>query len=186
MNQNKKNHNESEDNSFIETVAEARLRLKENLPNGLKCPVCGQFAKLYHRQINMSMSMAIIVIAKQQRLITNPSLDPWVDVTKMNLRGGDYGKLRWWGLLEKRDLREDEAEDKKSSGRWRCTEKGLLFVRNQIEVPKFVYIYDNRKCGESAEMTNIAGTITKRFNYKELMEWHDDNEKEKLKDNVEI
>lgn len=141
--------------------------------DGVICPCCDQFAKLYRRKLHSGMARALIAIATVQNRVEVAELDGinfYVETPKLRFSNGDYGKLRWWELLEQRPLKyDDEKEEKKNSGRWRLTQKGMQFVKGEISVPREVFMYNNTVQGFSSDMITISEALGKKFNYPELM-----------------
>lgn len=118
---------------------------------GVCCPACGQRVQRYSRQIYNTMVQGLKFIAQ------NPG-------TKSNkiLRfqgGGDYAKLIHWGLLEKHE----------KDGSWAITAKGLAFLRGEIMVPKYVYIYNSIVFGRSEEHVNVYQCADKGFVFEDTL-----------------
>jgi hypothetical protein len=145
-----------------ETLAEARDWLRERVDDGETCPCCGQFAKVYRRRIHATMA---------RDLITFHKLSPdgeWVHVpTALVLRGGDFAKLAFWGLIEERGGERGDGSDR--VGWWRTTRLGRSFVRGAVPVPKYARIYNGRCLGLAGEALYIREALGKRFDYAELM-----------------
>lgn len=53
-------------------------------------------------------------------------------------------KLQYWNLIKRLGL-----------GWWELTEKGKMFATGEIDVPKFVWTYDNKTTRVSLKMINI-------------------------------
>ena len=81
---------------------------------------------------------------------------------------GDYAKLRFFGLLQKRDDRREDGSDR--NGFWRITDLGTQFSDGLIQVPSFVYVYDNAPLpAPDAPLVWIEEVLGTRFSYAELM-----------------
>ncbi len=143
--------------------------------DGVVCPCCDQFCKLYRRKLNSGMARALIAIATVQNRVETQTreldINFFVETPKLRFSNGEYARLRWWGLLEQRKLRQDEKEsgEKKNSGRWRLTDKGRQFVEGKIRIPRDIFIYNNVVTGFSIEDISIHEALGKKFNYDELM-----------------
>ena len=48
----------------METIKEAKEHLRNNFEEGIDCPCCGQFVKLYKRKLNSGMAATLIRIVK--------------------------------------------------------------------------------------------------------------------------
>lgn len=146
------------------TIQQAKDWLRKRLKEGADCPVCNQRVQMYRRKINSGMARALIQIYRHAGT-------EWTRVQDIPdaPRGGDYGKLRFWGLLEPRG---DDAEDGNSAGYWRITDAGEAFVLGRLNVPSHVGTYNNRGYQlNDDEFTNIdiRAALGNKFDYDELL-----------------
>jgi len=146
------------------TLQEAKKIIDDGIKKGVRCPCCNQLCKLYHTALRANNAILLIAIYKLQI----SSGREWVHIlNELNPNNGDYAKLRHWGLLKPRG--DAPEKDVKSSGYWSITEKGKKFVLGQILVPSYVYLFNNKKYGESETMTDIKSSLGKKFSWRELM-----------------
>ncbi len=139
------------------TLERAKQELRERLDGGTTCPCCGQFAKRYRRKIYSSM-VRVLVQAYRKR-------PEWIHDSQYR-KCGDLAKLRYWGLLEERG---EEGDQTPSSGWWRITPLGEMFVTNQTRVPKYVYLYNAEVEGFSLEEISVVEAVGDKFDFWELM-----------------
>ena len=155
------------------TLEEAKEWLRGKFAKGADCPCCGQFVKLYRRKLNSSMAYAMILLAKHQKEIGGAWFhvpDYLSSVTSTaTIRGGDWSKLRYWGLIESDESIRDDGS--KRAGVWRVTEAGMAFAANDKSVPSHVHIYNGEAFSsyQTGETTNIEQALGEKFNYRELM-----------------
>ncbi len=142
------------------TLERAKQELRERLDGGTTCPCCGQFAKRYKRKIHSGMVRSLVFAYRSQ------GKDGWIHGSQMGAWGGDCAKLRYWGLLEERG---DEGDQTPSSGWWRITPLGEMFVTNQTRVPKYVYLYNAEVEGFSLEEISVVEAVGDKFDFWELM-----------------
>ena len=157
----------------LTTLEEAKAWLRSHFKKGATCPCCGQFVKLYKRSLNSSMAVALLLIHKHY--MRNPG-DGFIHVpsylsscvSTATVRGGDWAKLQYWGLIESdKEKREDGS---KRSGYWKITPSGTAFVLGDIRVAKYVYLYNSKPTGmQCHEDVSIYEALGKKFNYQELM-----------------
>lgn len=144
-------------------LGEAKEWLRERVDEGERCPLCTQFSKVYRRSIHGTMARTLVLAYREHEL-------DWfhlATLTKTTGRGGEEGKLRYWGLLEEESARR---EDGGRSGWWRVTERGREFVLGNVVVPKYALVYDGRLMSlDGDEMIDIRAALGKRFDYSELM-----------------
>lgn len=154
------------------TVDEAKAYLKVKAADGVLCPCCGQFVKVYPRPITGSMAYTLILI---YRYFQKPIHEDWLHVANYihglglpaNLYGGDFAKLRHWGLIEQKDGERDDGSNR--IGYYRITEKGKQFVLGKATVPARARIF-NKKCYSlTGKEISIRQALGKKFNYEELM-----------------
>lgn len=155
------------------TLAEAQFWLRRGVVgDGVECPCCNQFAKVYRRSISGSMALVLCLLEKHTR-----GYDGFIHVPRFlqranvgaAIRGGDWAKLAYWRLLEQ-DV--DEREDGSSRvGLWRTTPLGIAFARYQAVVPKYVWTYAGRVLEErtTEERISVKDALGTQFNYAELM-----------------
>lgn len=150
------------------TLEEARAQLYVGMDDGTSCPCCGQDVKVYRRTLNGPMCFLLIWLVLEH--LTAPR---WRNVREFpqiqNRRGGgDFAKLRYWGLIQPRDKDEDDPK-RRTSGDWRPTGRGISFVHGKITVPRAVYIYDTRLLRFDPVHTTIHQALGKEWDYHELM-----------------
>lgn len=143
------------------TLREARLHLLDHLEEGLTCPCCGQFAKVYRRSLNSGMARSLIEMYRAG------AAEDFIHLpTTISLRSREEGKLRFWGLVEEDvGVREDGGR----AGWWQLTRKGRLFVRDRLAVPKYVLLYNNTFQSFDGDEVRITDCLGDKFDYAELM-----------------
>lgn len=146
---------------------ELRAEVMAQIEDGITCPCCGQYCRLYKRKLNAPMACALIWLVLRK---TDTKKD-WINIHESPLFqgrrvGGDFAKLEHWRLIESK-LNEDET--KRCSGLWRPTEKGVAFVEKRITVPAKVHLYNNVIHGWSEEHITIIDALGEKFDYGELM-----------------
>lgn len=139
-----------------------------------RCPCCGQPAKRYRRLLNSNMAEALVRI--KQAHDRNPEVE-WIDVPHLLKNtprrwsngewGGDYAKLRYWGLLEQATgLRADGSS---RNGLWKITALGRQFASGDVRVPSHAFDFNGECLGLDNDMQiNIRGVHN--FNYEELIQ----------------
>lgn len=153
-------------NPKLTTLRQAKEHLRKNFEEGVNCPCCGQFVRLYKRPINSTMARALVWIAGESQ----KSKGGWVDVPakapKWLTKTNQHTTLRWWGLLERMP---NEESYKKHSGVWRPTKKGIAFALGETKVPQYILHYNNKVIGQSDETVDISEAFGVKFDYKEVM-----------------
>jgi len=150
-------------------LAQAKRVVEDGLVDGVECPCCGQLCKLYRRKLNSAMAASLIYLV---RIHLRKAFGEWTHVNELPIlqgrhAGGDFAKLAYWGMIL---AAPNDDPDKRCSGLWKASEHGVAFARNQIRVPRFVYIFDDRMHGSSDEQTSIIEALGDRFSYTELMD----------------
>lgn len=153
-----------------DTLAAARQRFfDEAQRNGYVCPCCERFGKFYRRKLNSQMARTLIRMYRLSMGAKAPPL-PWLDIDSIltsRAAQADYGKLRYWKLVENKP--NEENPEQKDSGLWRITLAGIVFARGNIALPKYKIIYNDEVRGESEEKVTIYEALGEKFNYADLM-----------------
>jgi hypothetical protein len=150
-------------------LSEARAELRAHLPEGVTCPCCDQYAKLYRRTITATMARSLILIDRWCR--AHPS--EWLHIPSYltQLRANatnDAALLRHWGLIEGQGGEREDGS--KRVGFYRVTELGHAFANRAAQVPCYALLYSQELLGLTGEPVGIEEALGTRFNYAELME----------------
>lgn len=157
------------ENPKITTLERARNWLSAHLSEGARCPCCHQYTKIYQRKLYSSMAASLVALYKKaddgawvhkRDLVKHPTLST-------TFGGGDFAKLSYWELIEEKA--KDDSEDKRTSGWWRITPKGIQFVTSRCLVPEYIELYDGRLIGFSGKQITITEALGKKYSYSELM-----------------
>lgn len=149
----------------------AKKLVEKNLVNGIRCPCCGQFAKVYKRTITSSMAYCLIALANKTKCEPDHFMhvrDLGSDLRSAHFFGsGDFAKLLYWDLIATMSSKDTS---KRSSGMWCITQKGVDFVLGKITVPKNALLYDGKLIGLVGKPLNIKDALGKKFHYQDLMD----------------
>jgi len=132
------------------TLKEAKEHLRQNWDKGTGCPCCGQLVKLYKRKLNSGMAITLFRIYQYNGF--NPvHVKDFLKDNKLR-NNHDWTLLKHWGLL-KEEYNEDE--DKKHSGVYHLTQRGVYFLTTKLTLPKHILIYNNKFQGFSHNLTTF-------------------------------
>lgn len=155
-----------------ETVADARERLWDLAHDkGARCPCCNSHTKIYRRKFNSRMARVLIHV----RTICEKYPGRYLEfgnylAKKISMIAGDHGKLRWWGMIEKKPRPpKGVPSGAKSEGLYRVTDRGFHFVRGQLTVPSHCIEYQSNPLTFDGPLIDIEWALGKSFNYQELM-----------------
>lgn len=151
----------------METIEEAKNHIKEKWHEGVECPCCTQRVQLYHHKLGGLPLVMLCALYRHDFY----NRDDYQHVSKMDgyNGNGDFAKLRHWGLIEEMPKDPDD-EVRRTSGYWKITARGRLFVENAKPVPSHAYLFDSRCFGYSEKMVTFSQALPKKFNYTELMQ----------------
>ena len=152
----------------MDTIKEVKSYLREKFGDGARCPCCGQFVKLYKRKLNSGMTLFLIGLYNLSKHKKGAYFKNQTIMKKMNINTSslDYSIIKHFGLMEEE---KNDLTDKKNSGYWRITQKGIDFVSQKIEVPSHVHLYNNKVLGFSDTKTNVVKSVGSKFNFDELL-----------------
>jgi hypothetical protein len=152
----------------LDALSQARVMVFSNWIEGVDCPCCGQFVKLYHRRLNRGMAWSLIQIYKY---FQQEGCEEWLHVEhhlKRNPLASDFTKLAYWDVIEEYGGVRDDGS--KRVGLWKITQLGKDFVEGKILLPSHVFLYNDTFHGlDQASMTTIEECLGKAFNFTELM-----------------
>jgi hypothetical protein len=148
-------------------LTEAQDWVTKNRGEGCVCPCCGQIAKIYKRKLNNGMALELIALYKLSMAEQDTEYFHHTKFAKLTC--GEISKLVYWGLTEEKP-KSTEDNSIKTSGYWKITPNGKLFVENELSVQSHVYLYDAKLLGFSDERITIIESLGKKFSYSELMQ----------------
>lgn len=115
------------------TLRQSRNFVKKNVHNGILCPCCNKYVRVYKRKLHAEMARFLINLIKVYAVKQD-----WVNVreviTTNTKRSTDGSYLVHWGLVVKH---EDWT------GYYRPTVEGVQFALGKIAVPKHVFLLNN-------------------------------------------
>lgn len=120
------------------------------------CACCGQTVGLYRRTITPAMATVLRLIAVEG----SATPEGYVNVpqvlarqgTGVVVRGGEYGKLKFWGLIEPETTSEG-SHSKVHVGWWRVTQRGKRFLAGETREYRYIWIYNDTYVGYDASQT---------------------------------
>lgn len=140
---------------------------------GIICPCCGQLAKVYRRSITRSMAKVMVAMYDANR--EEPT--GWRDVPEVlrltpylrgpASQGGDWGKLVYWGLVER--WAEDRGDGSTRCGKARLTDLGISFLRRKATVQRYAYVYDSECVGLGGPDVGIDDSLPRDFNFQDIL-----------------
>lgn len=147
------------------TLAEARKFVRDSREFGAECPCCGQIAKIYKRS-----PYRRIVVALMRLYWLNRQKEGWYYIDSIygagDKKGGDFAKLRFWGLVV---LKSQSIGDKRTSGLWHITVRGIEFVERKLRIQPNALIYNNECFGFSGEPQLIDHFLGQGFSYARIL-----------------
>jgi hypothetical protein len=145
-----------------DTLSKAKRQVEHLLEEGSDCPCCGQMCKLYPRPLHAQMAAWLIWLVRE-----HVKTGDWVDVKTSPVRGGDYAKLVYWGLVK--HMPKDESDTKRrTSGMWKPTFKGILFAKRKRRAPDRAFVFNNQVRGFSDRWIDVVEALGKGFDFEQL------------------
>lgn len=115
------------------------VALLDDPHRGVECPCCGTAIRSTTIHLDRNLVRQLIWFVKEAD--ENENLK-WVDVPTAApawiIRSRSYNRLRYFGLLERKDYITKLSPEKK--GLWRPTNNGVLFVRGDYWAPEAVTV----------------------------------------------
>lgn len=155
--------------SDLITIEEGKQYLRDNWENGVSCPCCNRNVKLYKRKINSGMSLFLIGLYRLNRKFPREVFfknKDAMEIMGINTSSLDYSVMKFFDLISDEPTTDSE---RRNSGLWRITQKGIDFIENKIRVQSHVLLYNNICYGFTNEFVDIRTSLGERFDYSELM-----------------
>jgi len=143
-------------NTAIEIV---KQWMAPQLKEGIDCPCCGRFTKVYQRNLNSGMVRFLIDFYNRHGT-NRVSIANYHVTDQQHAHHQEYEKLPKWGLM---------AHDNSNPRLWWLTELGCKFVNNQATVNKYIRLKHGILVGHSIEQVSVKQAIGTKFDYDELM-----------------
>ena len=105
------------------TISQGREYVNQHIKAGIKCPCCERVIKQRPRKLGKMQVENLLKL----HFYPNPDHEGWVKATDV-FAGGDYAKIRYWGLIEG------------VNGRWRVTEDGRRFLNKEIKLSEYAVV----------------------------------------------
>lgn len=149
------------------TLSEAKKYLHDNVSQGVICPCCNRYNKMYTRKITSSMAYGLILIYNSvrtdkfhlEKLLKEIDCPPSIR--------GDLSKFVHWGVLQK--YAGEKKDGNPSLGYYQITKIGVQFIFNEIKLPKYLMILNNEVIFEADEKITIRKAIQNKFYYNNLI-----------------
>ena len=156
-----------QDNLFT-SLQEATDWVNSNKRKGCVCPCCNQIAKIYKRKLIVNYVLGLFYLYKLHKQHPQTEFFHISEIKVTNNYFSAFAQLKCWELITEMDKPID-VKNKRTSGNWKLTEKGKLFVEGKIEVEQHVYMYNAEFLGYSDKKISIEEALGSRFNYTEMM-----------------
>jgi hypothetical protein len=155
-----------ESGDSLEREAERIRAVIDARGKGTFCKACAQLCACRPRTIHVTMARFLIGLVRRFEV-----KDQWYSVNETwakLIQCGDVGKLRYWDLAIGKELEESDG-DKRTSGFWKPTTKGIEFAHKQITVIKRMWDFDSKVYFSDGPQVDIEDCLNTKFSYKELM-----------------
>lgn len=152
------------------TLEDVKKYLREKSLEGCKCPACAQHVQIYRRTITSSMAAALILLCKLAEDSKYFHLETYLKASPAPASWrGDVPKLRFWGLIEKKEGEKNDGNP--NDGFYRITPQGRFFVHGHHAVKTPILLYNNKMIGfaQDCEEVTIKEVLGNKFNYDKLM-----------------
>lgn len=166
----KKQHKKIHDFIDLSTAAKEIMAqitdvVSKHAEQGLDCPCCGRYVKLYKRKLHNEMATFLMQLVQQYR-----SKPRWYStrelVTSARKASTDGSYLVHWGLIERKSSQNSSGG---SCGMYRPTKLGIKFSQNKVSVPSHLHMICGEVAGFSPEHIYIKDCLESPFEFAQLM-----------------
>lgn len=146
-----------------------RAYLSERLDDGVVCPACNQYAKVYRRAMTSTAVRLMIALGRQasynrEQFFHVPTIlrEYLPDVAH---QGGYATLAKHWGLIEEEvHTRPDGGH----AGYWRLTANGGAWLAGALLVPRYALLYNGECLKLEGAPTSAAEALGTKFDLAEL------------------
>lgn len=133
------------------------------------CPECGTLFVTYDRPLYRKMGTFLLDLIKKWNVVRDRGGD-WVYSRDVRRReGGDYAKLRHWGLVEMQGQENVVDTRRTSNGLFRPTVDGILFAGGSTRVPRSLLVRRNIVIGANTGRVSITDVLAKNFDKDQVL-----------------
>jgi hypothetical protein len=144
------------------TLREARERVMTERTEGIHCPCCDQYARIYKRRINKTMVRSLVALYRAggvREYVHSP--------TVLGKDRGEEARLSYWNLITEDDGRR---EDGGRRGWWKVTRVGELFLDSAITVPKYALVYNGECLQITGDPVDVSDCLGAKFSLRDLLD----------------
>lgn len=131
---------------------------------GAECPCCKRFGKYNGYSITKTDAKFLVW------LFINGDKDGWVhtptQAPREFMRAKSFTNLRYWGLIENYP---NDNKDVKGSGLWRITNKGIKYMKGEMQLPKKAFVFDRMLVGFSEKQVYFTECYKEHFDLEQVM-----------------
>jgi hypothetical protein len=128
------------DDDFLQRLRKDYLKVLQG--KGGNCPCCDRTGKYNAFSITKKNAQALIWI------YYNGDEHGWVNTANNAprdfMRAKTFSNMRYWGLIEPYP---NDDKEKRGSGYWRITNKGIKYLKGEMPLPYKAYIYNRTLMG---------------------------------------
>lgn len=136
----------------------------------MECPCCKRKARVSPLKVHSTLAEMLCKLYRASIRI-NGVADSYVHLTQFpaskTTSGRDFSIVHHWGIAE--PMKASPDENKRSSGMWRLTQKGVEFVNGRLAIPRNAFVFDNRVVDYSQENVTIHTALGDDFDWFELI-----------------
>jgi len=145
------------------TLQEARYMVQDQIKDGITCPCCEQYVRMYKCPIHKGMTKALILMYQHDPYgfihVEDHFTSIGVKVDRV------HSKLQHWDMIEAKPNTNSKS---KYSGYWRITSKGRAFVESKLSIPRYVWLHNKKAYGFEGPNVTITD-CDQGFDYETMM-----------------
>jgi hypothetical protein len=163
-------------------VSEEHARLKEGMIGQIKhgctkerkqkCAACTQDVNVHKHKVTWAQALALSVLVDMYE--ETPGYHHTSDINsltrdrakKPNLILTHFSVMAKWSLIE--DEPNFTDPEKRTSGMWRPTIRGIDFVYDRYRISHYLWTFDNKIMHESSDLVSIKDTTGEQYSWPEM------------------
>ena len=137
--------------------------------DGATCPLCGTERRYTAFKLNSQLARLLIMLYRCYGVGYIVNVAKLIEISKRPniVKGREWNKLRYWGLVELVDLAYMPTT--KPTDLCRMTQAGQDFVYRNLRVPKTTWVHNHQLMAVDSETILIQAVLGRNHNYNMLM-----------------
>jgi len=136
-----------------------------------QCPTCKQQVRINKDKQTDSSTKNLLNLYYLTKTQPENKWFPSSKFCKGRNGAGRFAALRHHGIISEMKPNQNNTNDgqKRNSGLWTLTDKGIQYCEGKITIPKYILTFNRQFIGTEGDQMHITDFLDETFNYNEIM-----------------